>query len=111
MLRLLVPVGVWGAALSILSFVKFPALLPQLIGLPVFFAGLVGLLVMCACFAWTRNQEELAGFTTLNGYARNLEQRDPHTRATIREAGEPFLEPSVFASLVAESKKLMKEKR
>lgn len=111
LLRLLAAVGSWGGALVVLGFAKAPAFWPQVVVLPVFFAAMVGSMVVVGIFAWSRNTEELDGFTTLNGYARNLEQRDPYSGSVIREAGEPFLDAATFKSLVAESKKAVRGAR
>lgn len=108
--RLLFGVGIWGGLLALLSFAKFPAFWPQLVGLPVLFGGMIGALVMMAGFVWRRKIEEAAGFTTINGYARNLQQRNPYTGAVIREAGEPFLHRSIFASLLVESRNVTRPK-
>ena len=105
LLRLLAAVGIWGGALAILSFAKSPAFWPQTVGIPGFIVGVVGTMVVTGAFALSRNTEELDGFTTLNGYARNLQQRDPHSGSAIREAGEPFLDAATFKSLIAESRK------
>ncbi|WP_157412221.1 hypothetical protein [Agreia sp. Leaf283] len=95
----------------VLSFAKSPAFWPQTVGIPVFVVGVVGTLVVFAPMAWSRNAEELDGFTTLNGYARNLEQRDPYSGSVIREAGAPFLDSATFKALIAESKKAVRGAR
>jgi hypothetical protein len=43
-------------------------------------------------------RERLAGFTTLNGADLELEQRHPHTGKVIREADEPALTKTEFAT-------------
>jgi hypothetical protein len=68
-------------------------------------------MVVMGVFVMSKNAEERDVFTTLNGYARNLQQRDPYSGSVIREAGQPFLDAATFSSVLAESKNVARRAR
>ena len=108
-LRLSVFGGIVGLLLAGLSFAKAPAFFPQVVGLPLMAAAVVAFLIAMLATIVRRTAEEQEGYTTSNGDARNLQQRNPYDGSVIRNAGEPYLPTAEFDAILAASRARRKQ--
>ncbi|MBT1004022.1 hypothetical protein KIH31_15655 [Paenarthrobacter sp. DKR-5] len=73
---------------------------------------LVAIVPICVLIQWSATKdrkEQKAGYTTMQNWRKDLEQRDPYMGRVIRKAGAEYLERSEFLAIVQAAKLEAKE--